>query len=77
MPICLLPSTDLQTVSQITGSTKLWSSQLILLTGASGFVAAGVLHRPLRYGYKVRGTVRGQVTADEVRKTHSHRPEWR
>ena len=45
---------------------------LILLTGASGFVAAHVLKSLLRHGYDVRGTVRSEATADKVRKTHEH-----
>ncbi len=61
-----------ETVGQITGSSKPKSSQLILLTGASGFVAAHVLNSLLQHGYKVRGTVRSEATADKVRKTHSH-----
>ncbi len=53
-------------------NSKSKSSQLILLTGASGFVAAHVLNSLLQHGYKVRGTVRSEATADKVRKTHSH-----
>ncbi len=48
------------------------SPQLILLTGASGFVAAHVLNSLLQKGYSVRGTVRSDATAEKVRKTHSH-----
>ena len=46
--------------------------QLILLTGASGFLAAHVLNSLLRHGYSVRGTVRNEASASKVRKTHSH-----
>lgn len=46
--------------------------QLILLTGASGFVAAHVLNSLLQHGYDVRGTVRSEASASKVRKTHSH-----
>lgn len=49
------------------------SEQTILVTGASGFVAAHVLTAFLSAGYKVRGTVRSESTAEKVRKTHS---EW-
>lgn len=49
------------------------SEQTILVTGASGFVAAHVLTVFLQQGYKVRGTVRSDSTAENVRKTHS---EW-
>ncbi|CAF9939878.1 MAG: methylglyoxal reductase (NADPH-dependent) gre2 [Heterodermia speciosa] len=48
------------------------TGHLILLTGASGFVAAHILESLLRHGYDVRGTVRSEATADKVRKTHSH-----
>ena len=51
--------------------SKSKGSQLILLTGASGFVAAHVLNSLLQHGYKVRGTVRTEAAADKVRKTHS------
>lgn len=61
-----------ETVNQFTGASKSKSSQLILLTGASGFVAAHVLNSLLQHGYKIRGTVRSGATADKVRKTHSH-----
>ena len=61
-----------ETASQLTGSSKPKSSQLILLTGASGFVAAHVLTSLLQHGYNVRGTVRSEATADKVRKTHAH-----
>jgi uncharacterized protein YbjT (DUF2867 family) len=45
--------------------------QTILVTGASGFVAAHVLTAFLDAGYKVRGTVRSQETAAKVKKTHA------
>lgn len=61
-----------ETITQLASSSKPKSSQLILLTGASGFVAAHVLNSLLQRGYKVRGTVRSEATADKVRKTHSH-----
>ena len=48
------------------------AGHLILLTGASGFVAAHILKSLLRRGYDVRGTVRSEATADRVRKTHGH-----
>jgi len=45
--------------------------QTILVTGASGFVAAHVLNEFLDHGYNVRGTVRSKETAAKVRKTHA------
>lgn len=47
------------------------SSQTILITGASGFVAAHVLTAFLEAGYKARGTVRSEETAANVKKTHA------
>jgi nucleoside-diphosphate-sugar epimerase len=43
------------------------SDQTILVTGASGFVAAHVIKTFLQAGYKVRGTVRSEDTANKVR----------
>lgn len=60
-------------IGQSTSSKKPdGSPQLILLTGASGFVAAHVLNSLFQHGYNVRGTVRSEATAEKVRKTHSH-----
>ena len=61
-----------KTALDVNGTSKNASDQLILLTGASGFVAAHVLNSLLQHGYSVRGTVRSEATADKVRKTHSH-----
>ncbi|KAL1311401.1 hypothetical protein AAFC00_001567 [Neodothiora populina] len=47
------------------------SQQKILITGASGFVAAHVLNSFLKNGYHVRGTVRSEATAEAVRKSHA------
>lgn len=44
--------------------------QTILITGASGFVAAHVLTAFLKAGYNVRGTVRSASSADAVLRTH-------
>ncbi|KAL2002163.1 hypothetical protein VTN02DRAFT_518 [Thermoascus thermophilus] len=43
----------------------------ILVTGASGFIAAHVLTSFLEAGYNVRGTVRSEATADKVRQSHA------
>lgn len=44
------------------------SSDLILVTGASGFVAGYCMLRLLHDGYQVRGTLRSLQRAGEVRK---------
>ncbi|KAM0456643.1 hypothetical protein ACHAO4_003674 [Trichoderma viride] len=46
-------------------------AQTVLITGASGFIAAHVVEAFLRKGYNVRGTVRSEKTAAEVLKTHA------
>jgi nucleoside-diphosphate-sugar epimerase len=42
----------------------------VLITGASGFVAAHVIRAFLEMGYHVKGTVRSESTAEKVRQTH-------
>jgi nucleoside-diphosphate-sugar epimerase len=49
--------------------TKFPSSQTILVTGASGFIAAHILNAFLEAGYNFRGTVRSEETAAKVKKT--------
>ncbi|KAI5465031.1 hypothetical protein BGZ63DRAFT_350323 [Mariannaea sp. PMI_226] len=46
-------------------------AQTILVTGASGFIAAHVVEAFLRKGYHVRGTVRSERTASHVRESHA------
>jgi uncharacterized protein YbjT (DUF2867 family) len=41
---------------------------VVLVTGASGFIAGSVVQLLLQRGYKVRGTVRS--LADETRVSH-------
>ena len=45
---------------------------LILLTGASGFVATHVLNSLLLHGLSVRGTVRNEASGEKLRKIHAH-----
>ncbi|KAH8807423.1 hypothetical protein F5884DRAFT_703502 [Xylogone sp. PMI_703] len=47
------------------------TSQTILVTGASSFIAAHVLEVFFDAGYKIRGVVRSQSSADKVLKSHS------
>ncbi|OOO13804.1 NAD-dependent epimerase/dehydratase [Aspergillus oryzae] len=44
-------------------------SKTILVTGASGFVAAHIIEAFISAGYDVRGTVRSEATAEKVRRT--------
>ncbi|EHK49473.1 uncharacterized protein TrAtP1_010700 [Trichoderma atroviride] len=46
-------------------------AQTVLITGASGFIAAHVVEAFLRKGYNVRGTVRSEKAAAEVLKMHA------
>ena len=45
--------------------------ETILVSGASGFIAAHVLNAFLDAGFHVRGAVRSSKSADAVRKTHA------
>ena len=44
------------------------SSDLVLVTGASGYVAGYCMLRLLHVGYRVRGTLRSLKPAGEVRQ---------
>ncbi|KZF19772.1 NAD(P)-binding protein [Xylona heveae TC161] len=57
--------------SLVNAATGKGKDKTILITGASGFVAAHVLHVFLEAGYKVRGTVRSEESAEAVKKSHS------
>ncbi len=50
------------------------STQTILVSGATGFVATHVIKTLLSKGYKVRGTVRSEKSADTLRKTFATHP---
>lgn len=43
----------------------------ILVTGASGYIASHVVRQFLEAGYKVRGTVRSESSAEKVRQVHA------
>lgn len=58
-------------ISSYTNGASSHAGETILVTGASGFVAAHVLNEFLEHKYKVRGTVRSEASANKVRKTHS------
>lgn len=53
------------------------SKPLVLVTGASGYVGASVVHAFLRAGYRVRGTVRKQAQAGAWRYRLPHYDEER
>lgn len=59
------------TVNSTTSGITFNAEQTVLVTGASGFLAAHVLNEFLDHGYRVRGTVRTEETAAKVRKTHA------
>lgn len=44
------------------------NDKTVLITGASGFVATHVVKAFLEHGYQVRGTVRSEQSAVNVRK---------
>lgn len=46
-------------------------AKTVLVTGASGFIATHTIDALLRKGYNVRGTVRSERSAADVRKTHA------
>lgn len=56
--------------------------ELVLVTGASGFLGTHIVHQLLRVGYKVRGTVRDPTTSDkqklllELSRKHSSNLEF-
>jgi Nucleoside-diphosphate-sugar epimerases len=50
--------------------TAMSSQKTVLITGASGFVAAHIVQVFLEAGYAVRGTVRSEATAEKVRRTY-------
>jgi len=45
------------------------NEQIILVTGISGFIAKHCAIELLKHGYRVRGTVRSQAKADQVKAT--------
>ncbi|KAJ5453712.1 uncharacterized protein N7458_004668 [Penicillium daleae] len=50
------------------------SASTILVTGVSGYIATHVAKSFISHGYRVRGTVRNQETAEKVRETFSQTP---
>lgn len=57
--------------SLLNKATAALSSQLVLVTGCSGFVATDVALEFMNAGYKVRGTFRSQQKADEWAQAHA------
>ncbi|KAL7265992.1 hypothetical protein RUND412_011477, partial [Rhizina undulata] len=58
--------TKLRNNVKMVEAVKVKSGNLILLTGASGFVAGHVLNSLLDSGYRVRCTVRSKAKFDEI-----------
>ena len=46
-------------------------TQAILITGPSGFVASHIIREFFEAGYKVRGTVRSESSAERIKRLHS------
>ncbi len=44
--------------------------QTVLITGASGFIAAHIIENFLAAGYHIRGTIRSESTAQRIRDAH-------
>ena len=51
------------------GKEEMTDSDLILVTGASGFVGKWCVVKLLQRGYRVRGTIRSEAKAKQVRET--------
>lgn len=52
------------------GDLALQLGSLILVTGASGYIASHIVAEALRTGYRVRGTARSEEKAARTRKVH-------
>lgn len=66
-----LTATATSSISNLANGNRIPQNQTILITGASGFLAAHVLNSFLSRGYNVRGTVRSDASADKVKKSHA------
>ncbi|ETN42403.1 uncharacterized protein HMPREF1541_01557 [Cyphellophora europaea CBS 101466] len=51
-------------------------NSLILVTGATGFIASHVVRELLSLGFRVRGTVRSEAKGETSRGTHDHHPRY-
>lgn len=52
------------------------ANTLILVTGASGYIASNVIKEALDLGYQVRGTARTQEKCDATIKEHNNHPNY-
>ena len=63
--------------AKLTGQdAALPKGSLILVTGASGYIASHVVNEALQAGYKVRGTARTQEKCDNTKKTYNNNPDY-
>ncbi|EME41941.1 hypothetical protein DOTSEDRAFT_74095 [Dothistroma septosporum NZE10] len=63
--------------AKLTGQdTALPKGSLILVTGASGYIASHVVNEALQAGYKVRGTARTREKCDATKKTFNNNADY-
>ncbi len=53
------------------GDVALPKGSLILVTGATGYIAGHIINEALLLGYKVRGTVRSEEKGEQIKKSFS------
>lgn len=51
-------------------------NSIILVTGATGFIASHVIREALSLGFRVRGTVRSEEKATTTKTTHANNPRY-
>lgn len=49
---------------------------LILVTGASGYIASNVVHEALEAGYRVRGTARSEEKCQKTKQSSNNHPNY-
>lgn len=67
----------MSTINNITGNElAIPKGSLILVTGASGYIASHVVNEALEAGFKVRGTARSEEKCETTRKTYKNNPNY-